>query len=42
MIGNNTNGLKGNLYELINCSTKLSSDNRALVEDYLMDRHSIS
>lgn len=43
VVGNNiTNGIKGDLYELINCSSKLSSDNRSLVENYLMERHSIS
>ena len=41
-IGANSGGIKGDLYELINCSSKLSSDNRDLVEAYLMDRHSIS
>ena len=34
--------MKADVYELINCSSKLSSDNRELVESYLMDRHSIS
>jgi len=42
VLGYNTNGIKGDLYELINCSSKLSSDNRDLVEAYLIDRHSIS
>ena len=42
LVGDNTNGIKADLYELINCSSKLSSDNRDLVEAYLMDRHSIS
>ena len=41
-LGQNSNAIKGDLYELINCSSKLSSDNRDLVEAYLMDRHSIS
>ena len=41
-LGLNTNGIKGDLYELINCSSKLSSSNRDLVENYLMTRHSIS
>jgi len=41
-LGLNTNGIKGDLYELINCSSKLSSNNRDLVEAYLMDRHSIT
>jgi hypothetical protein len=41
-LGLNSNGIKGDLYELVNCSSKLSSDNRDLVEAYLMDRHSIS
>jgi len=42
VLGYNTGGIKGDLYELINCSSKLSSDNRDLVEAYLIDRHSIS
>ena len=42
LIGANSGGIKADLYELINCSSKLSSDNRGLVEAYLMDRHSIS
>ena len=37
-----SNGLKGDLYELINCSSKVSSSNRASIENYLMTRHSIS
>ena len=41
-LGLNTNGIKGDLYELINCSSKLSSSDRDLVENYLMTRHSIS
>ena len=41
-IAQNAGGIKGDLYELINCNSKLSSDNRGLVESYLMDRHSIS
>ena len=43
LLGNNiANGIKGDLYELINCSSKLSSGNRDSVESYLMTRHSIS
>ena len=34
--------MRADLYELINCSSKLSSGNRDLVENYLMTRHSIS
>ena len=34
--------MKADMYELINCSSKLSSGNRDLVESYLMTRHSIS
>jgi hypothetical protein len=41
-LGQNSGGIKGDLFELINCSSKLSSDNRANVENYLMTRHSIS
>ena len=41
-LGQNSNGIKGDLYELINCSSKLSSSDRDLVENYLMTRHSIS
>ena len=35
-------GMKADMYELVNCSSKLSSGNRDLVENYLMTRHSIS
>lgn len=43
IIGNNiTNGIKGDLYELINCNARLTQENRNLVEAYLMDRHNIS
>tara|TARA_R100000149_G_C5839427_1_gene112074 strand:- start:18 stop:866 length:849 start_codon:yes stop_codon:yes gene_type:complete len=41
-LGLNTNGIKGDLYELINCSSKLKPVDRNLVENYLMTRHSIS
>tara|TARA_R100001224_G_C3985021_1_gene137242 strand:+ start:19 stop:903 length:885 start_codon:yes stop_codon:yes gene_type:complete len=41
-LGSNSNGLKGEIYELINCSSKVSSSDRDLIEDYLMTRHSIS
>lgn len=33
--------MKADVYELINCASKLSTDNRGLVEAYLLDRHSI-
>ena len=41
-LGAGSSGIRGDVYELINCSSKLSSENRGLVEDYLMDRHGIS
>ena len=41
-IGASSSGLKGKLYELVNCNVKLSSDNRDLVEEYLINRHNIS
>lgn len=41
-VGASSGGLKGKLFELVNCSVKLSSDNRDLVEEYLINRHSIS
>ena len=42
MLASASNGLKGDLYELINCSSKVSSSDRASIENYLMTRHSIS
>ena len=41
-VGRLGNGMKGRLYELINFSSKVSSSDRANIESYLMDRHSIS
>jgi len=42
MLASASNGLKGEVYELINCSSKVSSSDRASIENYLMTRHSIS
>ena len=41
-VGRLGNGLRGRLYELINFSSKVSSSDRANIESYLIDRHSIS
>ena len=41
-LGSNSNGIKGEIYELINCSSKVSSSDRASIENYLMTRHGIS
>jgi len=41
-LGLNSNGIKGHLFELVNCNARLTEENRNLVEAYLMDRHSIS
>jgi len=41
-LGSNSNSMRGKLFEIVNCHSKLSSDDRDKVEQYLMDRHSIS
>ena len=35
-LGAGSSGIRGDVYEIINCSSKLSSENRGLVEDYLI------